>query len=108
MPRRKYRHSQRFDSQASRSHEEYLLSQPRQSTTRTELLRLIRGGEDTYREPTVRLSNSAKITQGIVALATTNSGTTMFGVKHPLRIKGAANPEPDQEECATVTREEIR
>jgi len=93
MPRRKYRHSQRFDSQANRSHEEYLLSQPTQSTTRTELLRLIRGGEDTYLELKVRLSNSEKITQGIVALANTNGGTIIFGVNDQLRIEGVVNPE---------------
>ncbi len=107
MPRRKYRHSQRFDSQAPRSHEEYLLSQPSQTTTRTELLRLIRGGEDTYLELKVRLSNSEKITQGIVALANTNGGTIIFGVNDQLRIEGVANPEWVQEELTRICREEI-
>jgi ATP-dependent DNA helicase RecG len=107
MPRRKYRHSQRFENQASRSHEEYLLSQPTQTTTRTELLRLIRGGEDTYLELKVRLSNSEKITQGIVALANTNGGTIIFGVNDQLRIEGVANPEWVQEELARICREEI-
>ena len=107
MPRRKYRHSQRFDSQANRSHEEYLLSQPAQVTTRTELLRLIRGGEDTYLELKVRLSNSEKITQGVVALANTNGGTIIFGVNDQLRIEGVANPEWVQEELTRICREEI-
>ena len=107
MPRRKYRHSQRFDPQAQRSHEEYLLSQPTQTTTRTELLRLIRGGEDTYLELKVRLSNSEKITQGIVALANTNGGTIVFGVNDQLRIEGVTNPEWVQEELARICREEI-
>ena len=107
MPRRKYRHTQRFDSQGSRSHEEYLLSQPTQTTTRTELLRLIRGGEDTYLELKVRLSNSEKITQGIVALANTNGGTIIFGVNDQLRIEGVTNPEWVQEELARICREEI-
>ena len=107
MPRRKYRHSQRFDSQADRSHAEYLLSQPAQITTRTELVRLIRGGEDTYLELKVRLSNSEKITQGIVALANTNGGTIIFGVNDQLRIEGVANPEWVQEELARICREEI-
>ncbi len=107
MPRRKYRHSQRFENQGSRSHEEYLLSQPTQSTTRTELLRLIRGGEDTYLELKVRLSNSEKITQGIVALANTNGGTIIFGVNDQLRIEGVTNPEWVQEELARICREEI-
>ncbi|HUR96426.1 MAG TPA: RNA-binding domain-containing protein [Pyrinomonadaceae bacterium] len=107
MPRRKYRHSQRFETQADRSHAEYLLSQPAQITTRTELLRLLRGGEDTYLELKVRLSNSEKITQGIVALANTNGGTIIFGVNDGLRIEGVSNPEWVQEELARICREEI-
>ena len=107
MARRRYRHSPRFDSQAERSHEEYLLSQPTQSTTRSELLRLIRGGEDSYLELKVRLSNSEKITQGIVALANTNGGTIIFGVNDQLRIEGVANPEWVQEELTRICREDI-
>jgi ATP-dependent DNA helicase RecG len=107
MPRRKYRHSQRFETQADRSHAEYLLSQPAQLPTRTELIRLIRGGEDTYLELKVRLSNVEKITQGIVALANTNGGTIIFGVNDQLRIEGVANPEWVQEELARICREEI-
>jgi ATP-dependent DNA helicase RecG len=107
MPRRKYRHSQRFETQADRSHAEYLLSQPAQITTRTELIRLIRGGEDTYLELKVRLSNVEKITQGIVAFANTNGGTIIFGVNDQLRIEGVANPEWVQEELARICREEI-
>ena len=107
MARRRFRHSQRFDTQADRSHEEYLLNQPAQLTTRTELLRLIRGGEDTYLELKVRLSNSESITQGIVALANTNGGTIVFGVNDQLRIEGVANPEWVQEELTRICREEI-
>ncbi|HKP68097.1 MAG TPA: RNA-binding domain-containing protein [Pyrinomonadaceae bacterium] len=107
MARRKFRHSPRFDNQAARSHEEYLLSQPTQSTTRSELLRLIRGGEDTYLEFKVRLSNSEKITQGIVALANTSGGTIIFGVNDQLRIEGVVNPEWVQEELARICREDI-
>lgn len=107
MPRRKFRHSQRFETQADRSHQEYILNQPAQLTTRTELIRLIRGGEDTYLELKVRLSNSEKITQGIVALANTNGGTIIFGVNDQLRIEGVANPEWVQEELARICREEI-
>jgi ATP-dependent DNA helicase RecG len=107
MARRRFRHSQRFDPSANRSHEEYLLSQPAQLTSKTELLRLIRGGEDTYLELKVRLSNSERITQGIVALANTNGGTIVFGVNDQLRIEGVANPEWVQEELTRICREEI-
>ena len=107
MPRRRFRHSQRYDSAADRSHQEYLLNQPAQLTTRTELLRLIRGGEDTYLELKVKLSNPERIAQGIVALANTNGGTIIFGVNDQLRIEGVANPEWVQEELARICRDEI-
>src|SRR5512132_2945263 len=107
MPRRKLRHSQRFQSPADRTHQEYLLDQPAQLTTRSELLRLIRGGEDTYLELKVKLSNVERITQGIVALANTNGGTIIFGVNDQLRIEGVANPEWVQQELTRICRDEI-
>ncbi len=107
MPRRKFRHSQRFDSPSDHSFQEYLVNQPSQSTTRTELLRLIRGGEDTYLELKVKLSNSERIAQGIVAIANTDGGTIIFGVNDQLRIEGVANPEWVQAELTRICREEI-
>lgn len=107
MPRRKFRHGQRFDSSDDLSFHEYLVNQPSQSTTRTELLRLIRGGEDTYLELKVKLSNSERIAQGIVALANTDGGTIIFGVNDQLRIEGVNNPEWVQTELARICREEI-
>ncbi|MGE3468666.1 MAG: RNA-binding domain-containing protein [Pyrinomonadaceae bacterium] len=107
MPRRKFRHSPRFESSDDHSFHEYLLNQPTQSTTRTELLRLIRGGEDTYLELKVKLSNSEKIAQGIVALANTDGGTIIFGVNDQLRIEGVSNPEWVQQELNRICRDEI-
>ncbi len=107
MPRRKFRHSQRFDTQADRTHQEYILNQPAQLTTRTELLRLIRGGEDTYLELKVKLSNPERIAQGIVALANTSGGTIVFGVNDQLRIEGVSEPELVQSELRRICREEI-
>ena len=107
MPRRKFRHSQRFSSTSERSHEEYLVDQPLQQTTRTELLRLIRGGEDTYLELKVKLSNPERITQGIVALANTNGGTIIFGVNDQLRIEGVSDPEIVRDELVRICRDEI-
>lgn len=107
MPRRKFRHSQRFDSQSERSFQEYLLNQPAPQTTRAELLRLIRGGEDTYLELKVKLSNSEKITHEIVAMANTVGGTMIFGVTDQLRIEGVYNPEGVQEELVRICRDEI-
>ena len=107
MPRRKFRHSPRFESSDNPAFQEYLFNQPAQSTTRTELLRLIRGGEDTYLELKVKLSNSEKIAQGIVALANTDGGTIIFGVNDQLRIEGVSNPEWVQQELVRICREEI-
>src|SRR5688572_18219552 len=106
MPRRKFRHTQRSEP-SHESFQEYLVNSSAPSTTRTELLRLIRGGEDTYLELKVKLSNSERIAQGIVALANTNGGTIIFGVNDQLRIEGVANPEWVQEELARICREEI-
>ncbi len=107
MPRRKFRHSPRFESSDDPVFQEYLLNQPSQTTTRTELLRLIRGGEDTYLELKVKLSNSERIMQGIVALANTDGGTILFGVNDQLRIEGVSNPEWVLQELARICREEI-
>lgn len=107
MPRRKFRHTQRFDSPNDQSFQEYLVNQSAPATTRTELLRLIRGGEDTYLELKVKLSNSERIAQGIVALANTDGGAIIFGVNDQLRIEGVSNPEWVQTELARICREEI-
>lgn len=76
-------------------------------TTRSELLRLIKGGEDTYLELKIKLSNVEKITQGIVALANTSGGTIIFGVTDQLRIEGVTDPEAVRDELVRICREEI-
>jgi predicted HTH transcriptional regulator len=107
MARRRFRNSPRFETPAERSFQEYILNTPAPVTTRTELLRLIRGGEDTYLELKVKLSNPERIAQGIVALANTAGGTVIFGVSDQLRVEGVANPEGVQEEIVRICREEI-
>jgi ATP-dependent DNA helicase RecG len=107
MPRRKFRHTHRYESPGERSHQEYILNQPAQITTRSELLRLIKGGEDTYLEFKVKLSNIEKITQGIVALANTAGGTIIFGVTDQLRIEGVPDPEAVRDELVRICREDI-
>jgi ATP-dependent DNA helicase RecG len=107
MPRRKFRNSQRFESPTERSFQEYILNTPAPITTRSELLRLIRGGEDTFLELKVKLSNPERITQGIVALANTAGGTIIFGVSDQLRVEGVVNSEFVQEELVRICREEI-
>jgi ATP-dependent DNA helicase RecG len=105
MTRKKFRHSERLIS--DRSLQEYFLTQPLLQISRTELLRLIRGGEDTYLELKIKLSNSEKVAQEIVAIANTAGGFMVFGVTDQLRIEGVDYPEGVVEELARICREEI-
>ena len=107
MARRKFRHSPRYEESNDRSFNEYLLNQPAPPTTRTELLRMIRGGEDTYLELKLKLSNTERIGQEIVALANTDGGIVVFGVSDQLRVQGVHNPESVQEELVRICREDI-
>lgn len=70
-------------------------------------MRLVRGGEDTYLELKVKLSNTEKIAQEIVALANTGGGLIVFGVNDQLRVEGVDDPELVQEELVRICREEI-
>ncbi|MFN2491935.1 MAG: helix-turn-helix domain-containing protein [Pyrinomonadaceae bacterium] len=108
MARRKFRSNQRHEPTTERSFQEYYLSTPAPHTSRTELLRLIRAGEDTFLELKVKLSNPEKISQEIVALANTGGGVIVFGVNDQLRIEGVDDPESVQEELVRICREEIR
>jgi predicted HTH transcriptional regulator len=107
MARRKYRNSERHYSTSERSFQEYILNTPVPQTSRSELMRLVRGGEDTYLELKVKLSNSERIAQGIVALANTSGGVIVFGVNDQLRVEGVAYPETVQKELVRICREEI-
>ncbi len=70
-------------------------------------MRLVRGGEDTFLELKVKLSNTEKIAQEIVALANTGGGVIVFGVNDQLRVEGVDDPENVQEELVRICREEI-
>ncbi|HEX9959366.1 MAG TPA: ATP-binding protein, partial [Pyrinomonadaceae bacterium] len=107
MTRRKFRNNARSEPSAQRSFQEYILNQPAPQTSRNELLRLIRGGEDTYLELKIKLSNSERIAQEIVALANTAGGIIVFGVTDQLRVEGVDYAEDVQDELARICREEI-
>ena len=107
MARRRFRSNQRHEPTTERSFQEYVLSTPAPQTSRTELLRLIRGGEDTFLELKVKLSNPEKIAQGIVALANTGGGVIVFGVNDQLRVEGVDDPERVQEDLVRICREEV-
>ncbi len=107
MARRKFRNNQRHESFTERSFQEYVLSAPATQTSRDELMRLVRGGEDTFLELKVKLSNTEKIAQEIVALANTGGGVMVFGVNDQLRVEGLEDSDDVQDELVRICREEI-
>jgi ATP-dependent DNA helicase RecG len=107
MARRRFRSNQRHEPATERSFQEYILSTTAPQTSRVELLRLVRGGEDTFLELKVKLSNSEKIAQGIVALANTGGGVIVFGVNDQMRVEGVDDAEDVQQELVRICREEI-
>ena len=108
MARRKFRSNQRHEPSTERSLGEYLYNIPAPQTSRTELMRLVRGGEDTFLELKVKLSNPEKIAQGIVALANTGGGLMVFGVNDQMRVEGLDDAESVQDELVRICREEIQ
>src|SRR5256886_4919804 len=107
MARKRFRSTQRHEPVTERSFQEYLYSTAAPLTNRTELMRLVRGGEDTYLELKVKLSNSERIAQGIVALANTGGGVIVFGVNDQMRVEGIDHPEEVQDELVRICREEV-
>jgi ATP-dependent DNA helicase RecG len=107
MARKRFRSNQRHEPVTERSFQEYLYSTAAPQTNRTELMRLVRGGEDTFLELKVKLSNPERIAQEIVALANTGGGTIVFGVNDQLRVEGIEDGENVQDELVRICREEI-
>ncbi|HYN84686.1 MAG TPA: RNA-binding domain-containing protein [Pyrinomonadaceae bacterium] len=107
MARRKYNRNQRHEPATERSFPEYIFAPPAQQTSRDELLRLVRGGEDTFLELKVKLSNPEKITQGIIALANTGGGLIVFGVNDNMRVEGVDDAEEVREELVRICRDEV-
>jgi ATP-dependent DNA helicase RecG len=107
MARRKFRSNQRHEPVTERSFQEYVFNLPAPQTSRTELMRLVRGGEDTYLELKVKLSNLEKIAQEVVALANTGGGLIVFGVNDQLRVEGVDDAEAVREELVRLCREQI-
>src|SRR5438477_244397 len=105
MARRKFRH-QRHEPPSERSFQEYLTT-PAPQTSRSELMTLVRGGEDTFLELKVKLSNPERIAQGIVALANTGGGVIVFGVNDNLRVEGLDDPEAVRDELVRICREDV-
>src|SRR5881227_3803113 len=105
MARRKFKR-QRHEPLSERSFQDYLTT-PAPQTSRTELLALVRGGEDTFLELKVKLSNPERIAQGIVALANTGGGVIVFGVNDNLRVEGVDDAEAVRDELVRICREDV-
>src|SRR5881392_4320470 len=104
MARKRFRSSQRNEPVTDRSFQEYLYQTAAPLTTRTELLALVRGGEDSFLELKVKLSNPERIAQGIVALANTGGGVIVFGVNDNLRVEGVDDAEAVRDELVRICR----
>src|SRR5438045_378951 len=107
MARKRFRSSQRNEPVTDRSFQEYLYQTAAPLTTRTELMRLVRGGEDTFLELKVKLSNPERIAQGIVALANTGGGVIVFGVNDNLRVEGVDDAEAVRDELVRICRGDV-
>jgi predicted HTH transcriptional regulator len=105
MARKKYR-NQRHEPLPDRSFLEYLTT-PAPQTSRSELMSLVRGGEDTFLELKVKLSNPERIAQGIVALANTGGGLIVFGVNDNLRVEGLDDADAVRDELVRICREDV-
>lgn len=93
---------------SERSYYEQLVSAAAPAITRTELIRLIKGGEDTYLELKVRFSNIEKLTAEIIALANTAGGAIVFGVNDQLRVEGVEDPESVEVQLRDICGNQIQ
>ena len=78
------------------------------SLDRTDVINLIRGGEDTHLEFKIRLVNTEKVTAEIVALANSGGGAIMFGVNDQRRIEGLDDPEQVEDQLIDICRNQIK
>lgn len=75
---------------------------------RNDVISLIRGGEDTHLEFKIRLVNTEKVTQEIVALANSGGGAMMFGVNDQRRVEGLDDPEQVEDQLVEICRNQIK
>src|SRR5262245_26189854 len=89
-------------SGSERSYYAYQVDLPAPITSRSELVRMVRGGEDTYLELKVRFSNVEKLTAEIIALANSAGGAMVFGVNDQLRVEGVEDPDAVETELRDI------
>ncbi|MFN0086363.1 MAG: helix-turn-helix domain-containing protein [Blastocatellia bacterium] len=110
MSRKRHHNHQRPRQQpgSTRSYLAYQIDLPAQNISRTEIVRMLRGGEDTYLELKVRFSNVEKLIAEVIALANTDGGAIIFGVNDQLRIEGVDDVEEIEEQLRGMCSHEIQ
>ena len=105
---RKFRSVRRIPDTERSLFEQKLTGRYSRTLDRTDLLGLIRGGEDTHLEFKIRLVNTDKVVAEIVALANAGGGAIIFGVNDQRRVEGLDNPEQVEEQLIDICRNQIK
>jgi len=105
---RKFRSTRRIPDSERSLFEQKLTGRYSRTLDRTDLLNLIRGGEDTHLEFKIRLVNTDKVVAEIVALANAGGGAILFGVNDQRRVEGLDDPEQVEEQLIDICRNQIK
>jgi ATP-dependent DNA helicase RecG len=105
---RRFRSTRRSPDSERSLFEQKLTGRYTRTLDRTDLLNLVRGGEDTHLEFKIRLVNTEKITAEIVAMANAGGGAVLFGVNDQRRIEGLDDPEQVEEQLIDICRNQIK
>ncbi|HJQ68794.1 MAG TPA: RNA-binding domain-containing protein [Blastocatellia bacterium] len=105
---RRFRTTRRSPDSERSLFEQKLTGRYSRTLDRTDLLGLIRGGEDTHLEFKIRLVNTEKIIAEIVAMANSGGGAIIFGVNDQRRLEGLDDPELVEEQLIDICRNQIK
>lgn len=105
---RKFRSTRRIPDSERSLFEQKITGRYSRTLDRTDLLSLIRGGEDTHLEFKIRLVNTEKVVGEIVALANAGGGAIIFGVNDQRRVEGLDDPEQVEEQLIDICRNQIK
>ena len=105
---KKFRPTRRIPDTERSLFEQKLTGRYTRTLDRTDLLNLVRGGEDTHLEFKIRLVNADKIAAEIVAMANTGGGAILFGVNDQRRVEGLDDPEQVEDELIDICRNQIK
>jgi ATP-dependent DNA helicase RecG len=105
---RKFRSARRNPESERSLFEQKITGRYTRMLDRTDLLGLIRGGEDTHVEFKLRLVNTEKVTAEIAALANSGGGAIIFGVSDQRRVEGLDDPEQVEEHLIEICRNQIK